>query len=421
VSRPAPVVLDDLAAPRFSPEIDELRAVMDEMAPACPLDPGAICEAATAQTGLDRFGDTAFLARLDLLCTALCTEADLSGPGVVSLYSQLLQLMKNRLLIEDVLYRHPEIHDLEITRPLIIAGLPRTGTTHLHNLISADPAWRSLPYWESLEPVLADAERPPPGEPDPRRVRTAAALDVMHRALPYFERMHEMTVDHVHEEIALLAVDVSTMFFETRALSPSWRDAYRATDQRPSYQYLRTVLKVLQWQRGPTRWVLKSPQHLEQFAPLLATFPDATFVVTHRDPAAVTVSMATMVAYTARMHTDRVDPQAIGRYWSDRVEDLLRACAGDRHLLPDDRTLDVRFDDFMADDLAMVERIYDRAGQPQTADGRRAVTDFMAGHPRGGHGTVVYQPELLGIDPTERRRALAFYGRQFGVGTDGSG
>jgi len=417
VNRPVPVVLDDLSAPRFSPEIDQLRAAMDEMAPACPLDAEAICEAARQQTGLVDWGDTAYRGRLEILCAALRDEADLSGPGVVSWYSQLVQLMKNRLLIEDLLYRHPEIHDIDIVRPIVIAGLPRTGTTHLHNLMAADPALRSLPYWESLEPVLAEAERPAPGEPDPRVARTAFALDVVNQAMPYFVRMHEMTADHVHEEIQLLAVDVSTMLFETLSPLPSWRDCYRASDQTPSYRYLRTVLKVLQWLRGGTRWVLKSPQHLEQFGPLRSVFPDATFVVTHRDPVAVTVSMATMVAYTARMHAAHVDPEAIGRYWSSRVEDLFRACAEDRHLLPDAQTIDVRFDEFMADDVAMVQRIYALAGQPYTDDARRGMTAFMDTHPRGRHGSVVYQPEVLGIDPAERRRALAFYAERFGVET----
>jgi hypothetical protein len=418
MSRPAPVVLDDLAAPRFSPDIEQLREAMDEMASACPLQPDAICAAARQQTGLEAMGDDAFLGRLGLLCTALRTEADLSGPGIVSWYSQLVQLMKNRLLIEDVLRRHPEIHDIDIVRPIIIAGLPRTGTTHLHNLISADPALRSLPYWESLEPVLADSEHPAPGEDDPRLARTAFALDVANQAMPHFVRMHEMTVDHVHEEIQLLGIDVSTMLFETLSIMPSWRDSYRSSDQTPSYEYLRTVLKVLQWLRGGRRWVLKSPQHLEQFGPLRATFPDATFVVTHRDPTAVTVSMATMIAYTARMHSAHVDPVAIGRYWSDRGEDLFRACAEDRHLLPADQTIDVRFDDFMADDVSMVKRIYELADQPFTDEARRGITDFMDTHERGRHGTVVYQPDVLGIDRAERRRALAFYSERFGVETE---
>jgi hypothetical protein len=278
------------------------------------------------QTGLDDFGNGAFRYRLDVLCAALREEADLSPSGIVSWYSQLLQFLKNRLLIEDLLARHPEIHDIEIERPIIICGLPRTGTTHLHNLISADPALRSLPYWESIEPVLPGAETPGPGQPDPRLARVAFGLEVADAAMPYFKRMHEMTVDHVHEEIQLLAIDLSTMFFETQALMPTWREHFKAEDQTPSYEYLRTILKVLQWQRGGSRWVLKSPQHLEQFGPLTTVFPDATFVITHRDPVSVTVSMATMIAYTLRMAVDPVDPIAVGRYWSARTEDLFRAC-----------------------------------------------------------------------------------------------
>ena len=136
------------------------------------------------------------------------------------------------------------------------------------------------------------------------------ALSFLNTALPYFNRMHEMTVEHTHEEIQLLAVDFSTMLFETTAPMPAWRDAYLSRDQRPTYAYLRKVLQVLQWLRGGTRWVLKTPQHLEQFPALVETFPDATFVVTHRDPVSVTASMVTMIAYTARLTRDRVDVEA---------------------------------------------------------------------------------------------------------------
>ena len=229
-------------------------------------------------------------------------EGGFNGAGVLQQHTFILGLLKNRLLIEDLVRRHPEILDEQIDAPIIICGLPRTGTTHLHNLMSADPALRSLPYWESLEPVLAERERPPPGAPDPRLERTAMALSFLDAALPYFNRMHEMTVEHTHEEIQLLAIDFSTMLFETTAPMPLWRDDYLARDQRPSYAYLLKVLKVLQWLRGGTRWVLKSPQHLEQFPALVETFPDATFVVTHRDPVSVTASMVMMIAYTAATH-----------------------------------------------------------------------------------------------------------------------
>ncbi|MFL6241902.1 MAG: sulfotransferase family protein, partial [Acidimicrobiia bacterium] len=324
-------------------------------------------------------------------------------------------LLANRLLIQDLLRRHPEIHDVRIEAPIIVSGLPRTGTTHLHNLMAADPALRSLPYWESLEPVLPESEQPAPGEPDPRVARTEVALDFINSAMPYFPRMHEMTVDHVHEEIQLLAIDFSTMLFETTSAMPSWRDYYLAHDQTPHYEYMRTVLKVLQWLRGGERWVLKSPQHIEQFPALRATFPDATFVVTHRDPVSVTTSVATMITYTARLSHERVDPHFIGGYWADRIERMLQSCTDERDVLPAGQSIDVLFDEFMADDVAMVHRIYDLAGQPMTDGARAAMQSFMDEHPRGKFGGIKYDLADFGLDPAERRRALRFYTDRFGV------
>jgi hypothetical protein len=413
--RPPPVRIDDLVEPQFS---EEARAVLDFMNDAgsrLRLDPAALMDAAIAETGLDDFGPADFASRLGLLCRAMHEEGGFNSAGILQQHTFILGLLKNRLLIEDIVARHPEILDERITAPIIICGLPRTGTTHLHNLISADPAIRSLPYWESLEPVLAEREQPVPGEPDPRRERTTVALSFLEVAMPYFKRMHEMTVDHAHEEIQLLAIDFSSMLLETTAPMPLWRDAYRARDQRPSYAYLRKVLQVLQWLRGGTRWVLKSPQHLEQFPALVETFPDATFVVTHRDPVSVTTSMVTMLAYSARLTRDRVDVEGIGHYWADRLELMLRCCAEERDVLPADRTLDVHFDEFMKDDLAMVARVYELAGQAFDATERAAMRQFMAAHPRGKFGTIDYDLTQFGLDPNERRHALAFYAERFAV------
>ena len=413
--RPPPVRIDDLAEPRFS---DEARAVLDFMREAgsqLTLEPTALMTTAKNETGLDDFGAEDFAPRLDLLCRAMIDEGGFNDAGILQQHSLILGLLKNRLLIEDLIARHPEILNESITAPIIICGLPRTGTTHLHNLISADPSIRSLPYWESLEPVLAEGERPAAGVPDPRRERTAMALSFLDVAMPYFNRMHEMTVDHAHEEIQLLAIDFSTMLFDTTAPMPMWRDAYRARDQRPSYAYLRRVLQVLQWLRGGTRWVLKSPQHLEQFPALLDTFPDATFVITHRDPVSVTTSMVTMLAYSSRLGRDRVDVEGIGGYWADRLERMLRSCAEDRDALPAGQTIDVHFDEFMADDLAMVARVYDLAGQPLDDGARAAMTQFMAEHPRGKFGAIDYDLAVFGLDRSALRRQMDFYTERFGV------
>lgn len=230
--------------------------------------------------------------------------------------------------------------------------------------------------------------------------------------------MHEMTTDHVHEEIQLLAVDFSSMLFETIAPMPTWRDHYLARDQRSSYAYLKKILQALQWLRGGTRWVLKSPQHLEQFPVLVDIFPDAVFVVTHRDPVSVTASMVTMLGYSARLGQDRVDTVRIGEYWADRLRRMLATCVTDRHLLPAERSIDVLFDRFMEDDLGMVRRIYELAGQPTTDRSREAMAAFMADHPRGRHGGVLYDLSQFGIDRDELRRSMAFYVDHFGVGLE---
>jgi hypothetical protein len=416
--RPAPVRIEDMAEPQYS---DEARAILDFMEEAgaqLALEPSGLMAQAAAETGLSDFGPEDFEARLDILCRAMREEGGFNGAGVFQQHTFMVGLLKNRLLIEDLVRRHPEILDEHITAPIVICGLPRTGSTHLHNLMSADPALRSLPYWESLEPVLPDRDRQVAGEPDPRIERTALALSFLDVAMPYFSRMHEMTVEHTHEEIQLLAIDFSSMLFETTAPMPLWRDDYLGRDQRPSYAYLVKVLKVMQWLRGGTRWVLKSPQHLEQFPVLADIFPDATFVVTHRDPVSVTASMTTMVAYSSRLTRNQVDLEAMGGYWSDRLERMLGRCARERSALPDGQSIDVHFDEFMRDDIATVERIYELAGQPFDERARSAMHGFMAAHPRGKNGTVEYDLTQFGLDPAERRAAMAFYTERFGVSAE---
>jgi hypothetical protein len=126
-----------------------------------------------------------------------------------------------------------------------------------------------------------------------------------------------------------------------------------------------------------------------------------------------------MVAYTARLSVAHIDPVAIGAYWSERVETMLRACVRDRDLLPPERTIDIRFDQFMADDLATVQEIYALAGEPMTPGRRADIDAYLAGHPRGRYGTITYDPAALGLDPEERRRALAFYRDRFDLPWEG--
>jgi hypothetical protein len=415
LSAPGAVDIDDLAAPRFSAEASAVFAAIAGMAPDCVLEPALLMEKAVAGTGLDDFGDQSFREPLDVLCRALRTEAGLSARGVVAAHLQLLQLLKNRLLMTDLLTRHPEIHQVPVQRPIVITGLARSGTTHLHNLLSADPALRCLPSWEAAEPVLPDAERPGPGEPDPRIARSAARLDLMNTALPHLQRMHEMTAYHSEEDIHLLAMDISGPLFAPMSPIPSYWDWYEGTDQTGAYRFLRTALQALTWLRGGERWVLKSPHHVGQLRPLLTVFPDATVVITHRDPVPVLASFATMIAYTSRMYRDSVDLQWTGRFWADWGTQYLNAAAADRDLVPEEHSADIFFGDFMADPLATVERIYARARQPFTTPAREALAEYQSNHPRWRHGTVRNDLARFGLQPAELRHATKRYLTRFGI------
>jgi hypothetical protein len=415
-TRPEPKRLNDLADPQFSAEATAIFEGAAPFADMVELNADALMTQAAAATGLDDFGPMDFVERLETILHSLNTEAPLSPMGRIGAASQMGQLLQNRLLIAALLARHPEIHDIEIAAPIVIAGLPRTGTTHLHNLISADPALRSLPYWESQQPVPLPTETSLANTPeDPRLARTEGGLQVMNMIMPDFNRMHEMTTWHVHEEIQILAIDFSTMMFETMAPMPTWRDYYKSHDQTPHYEYLKTVLKACQFLRGGTRWILKSPQHLEQFGPLARTFPDATFLVTHRDPVSVMVSMGTMVSYSARISLSPVDPVAISNYWADRLDDMLNAAMRDRELLAASQSMDIRFDQFMADDLGTIRDIYALAGQPMDAAAEAALANYGATHERERFGKVIYDVDQLGIDVPARREQMRAYSEHFGI------
>jgi hypothetical protein len=405
------VQLDDLAEPRFSPEAEQIRDMMAALAADCSLNADALHARAIADTGLDDFGPDDYRERLDVYLAALHDIDGMHGPGIVNFFGQLSQWLKNRLLLTDLVTRHPEIHDIELLPPVVIAGLPRTGTTHLHNLLGAAGTFRTLPYWESFEPFPLPAEVGV--ETDPRAARMDVAVTVMNTLMPHFALMHEMTTEHVHEEIQLLANDFSTMFMETLAYVPRWRDYYLAHDQTSTYEYLATQLKAMEFLRGGRRWLLKSPQHLEQLPVLERVFPGVAVVSTHRDPVPVALSMVAMLVYSARMHRSPVPVEEIAAAWIDRLELMLGALARDRDVIATERSIDVSFDDFMADELGVAERVYGLVGEPVTDEARTAMADYLVGHQRGRLGRVVTSCEMFGLNEDDLHARFAPYVSRF--------
>jgi len=413
-ARPDDIRITDLAHPILTAMQKSARDAI--AANPIELSEEAVLDAARTQTGLFDFGAESFRERLRVWLAA-ANEDNNAGPiGRLTVLNDCIRYARNRLRFEDLLKRHPEILDIEIKQPIIIAGLPRSGTTHLLNLISADERLRSLPYWESREPIPAPGEEPPPNKEDPRLIRCRESAALQDAMLPYLRAMHFMTPEHVHEEIELQALDFSSYLLEWIAYVPRWRDYYLSHDQRPHYAYMKNVLKALQWFHGPDRWVLKSPQHLEQLGPLIDTFPDATVVLTHRDPVSVIQSAITMLAYGDRMRCVQVNPKRVADYWTDRVERMLRACVRDREKIPATQSLDVLFHEFMADDVGTVERIYSLAKLPMTQTARTAFDRFMEHNPRGKYGRVVYDLEAdFGIEPKALRKRFDFYFERFPI------
>jgi hypothetical protein len=406
--------IDDLRKPLLS---DGQRAARDYVATLdLTLDAEQLMKQARDRARCDDFGDPGFRPRLDATIDAVEADAGLEGIGRLAVQQRTLRLLTSRLLVEDLVRRRPEILAIELPAPIIVIGLPRSGTTHLVNLMAADRRLRSLPYWESLEPCPRPGDGPPRDGVDPRFTRCQADYEAQMQMVPLLRAMHHQYPTAIEEEIELQDLDFSSYTLEWYARVPRWRDYYFTLDQRAHYAYTKKVLQVLTYFRGPNTWVLKSPQHLEQIPALLATFPDATFAITHRDPVSVVQSAITMLAYGDRMRRAAIEPEELAAYWVDRVDRLLQACVRDRDLLPADRTIDVLFHEFMADDVAMVERIYERNDREMTRGARADLDAFMADNPRGKHGRIAYDLRgHFGLEPDEVRGRFDYYFDRFPV------
>ena len=405
---PQPIRLKDLAAPQLAPE---LRTMMVEMAPASPhaiYTEQAVLDAARAQTGLGDFGDESCRAHLRPALAALDADSGHRAFGRLGNFNRIVRHVANRLRLEQLSGQRPEIEQLRISRPIIIAGLPRSGTTHMHNLLGEDPRSRCLPAGAPARGAGGGGGR------GPRITRCREALAAQDAVPPYFRNMHEMTPEHAHEEIELAMMGCSSMLLEACGMAPSWRDHYLAQDQRPSYRYMARALKAVQWQRGAAGWVLQSPQHIEQLPTLAAAFPDATFVFPPRDPVAIVVSLSTMLSYIFfRLSRDLVRPKEVAAYWHDRLLRMITSCARDHGQLPPERTLEVAFDDFMADPMAWMARICQAAGRELTADAHRAPPSYQASHQRDRFGRIVHDTGELGLDIAQLRRDFHFYMERF--------
>lgn len=408
------IVISDMRDPVLS----ELQAAALAYGAANPVmvTEAGVLQAAQAATGLEDFGPDDFRERLRLWVAALNDETDLTELARGGVYADMVRFASNRLRIEALLKRHPEILQIEIDRPIIVAGLPRSGTTYLQNFLGADDRLRALPYWEALWPVPAGPEENGDPATDPRHARAAGLWEQMDAMLPFIKMIHPFDADHISEDIELQAIDFSTYFLEWPVPNRIWAEHYWNTDQTGSYRYMKKVVQVLTWYRGPNRWLLKCPQHMEQLPPLHRVFPDATIVVNHRDPVASIQSAITSMAYSSRIRVKRVEPAKIAEYWIGRYEKLLQRCVRDHDSIPAERVEDVYFHELMADPMQTIGNIYAKAGLQLTEAVRGRMAAFLDDNPRGKHGALDYDLRRdFGLDPAAIRQRFAAYCERFPV------
>ena len=290
------------------------------------LDVDTMIAEARGSTGIPVFEDESVLNRLAAQVAAIEADVGLSGLGRSIVRERLVGLLKARLRFDDFVRRHPEALEVELAPPVIVVGLPRSGTTHLVNLLAADSRFRSMPWWEVVEPVPVIGDGPGRDGLDPRYERCLAAHQAMASVAPLVALMHDRPPWSIEEDCELVDLDLCSYTLEWHARVPMWRDFYLGLDHRAHYAFLRRELQVLSYLRGPDRWVLKTPQHLEQLGPLLETFPEATIALTLRDPVAVLQSALTMLAYGDRVRRVGIEADDLASYWVDRIERLLRGC-----------------------------------------------------------------------------------------------
>ncbi|SUA04221.1 sulfotransferase family protein [Mycolicibacterium fortuitum] len=406
--------IEDLTVPELTPMQREVLVGLENL--SVDLDPAAMIAEAMEKTGLDDFGSDDFHPRLGAYAGAVDADSGNTNLNRFILRNRIVRLLSQRLLLTDLLRRYPEIHDVEIERPIIVVGLPRSGTTHLVNLIASDPRRRALPYWESQEPFPMHGEGPDVNGVDPRFARSVAEHESAMVMTPLVQYMHDRFPQAIEEEVEILDLDFASYVLEWHCRVPQWRDFYLGLDQDQHYGYLRTVLKALTFLRGPRQWVLKSPQHCEQLGPLTRTFPDATVAFTHRDPVAVIQSAVTMLAYGDRMRRTEIDPEGLVDYWIDRIERLLRACVRDRDLIGPDRSVDIGFHQLNGNEIPILETLYGYNGTALTEDTRAAFARYLHDNPRGKHGQIRYDLRRhFGRTPGQVRSRFGFYFDRFDV------
>jgi Sulfotransferase family len=377
------------------------------------LDADNLLAAGRRQAGGDDFEDLTFLEGLYRLVHALATEARLNLLGRIAAREAIVSHLANRLRLEQDRRRYPEIAAQHVHRPIVITGLPRSGSTLLHGLLAQDPANRVPQTWEMLTPS------PPPErgtyECDPRIAITERHLRWFQWLVPEFKTIHPVGARLPEECVVILSHSFLSSQFCSMYVVPSYQTWVRAQDLRPAYQLHRRFLQQLQWRCHGHRWILKAPAHLPALRELCAEYPDVGVIMTHREPLEVLASEASLHTILRQTFSAAVDPNAVGREVTELTADEIRTGlqARDDRCAPPEQFLDVRYRDLVTDPIGTARSVYAHFDMPFTTIAEARMRRYLAETPKDKHGPHVYSLTQFGLDPDEERERYREYRERF--------
>jgi hypothetical protein len=371
--------------------------------------------AARTAARLEDFGPETFLAGMRMLLTSLERDARLNAFGRYFARRQVFELLVTRLRLVDWRKSHAEVAQQEIARPLFVLGLPRTGTTLLYSLLALDPAHRSPLSWEVDDPC-------PPAEAasyesDPRIAQSEWRFAQLRELARGIQAIHPVGAALPQECIVITASEFASIRFEMCFDVATYQDWLLEADMTACYAWHRRFLQHMQSRFARERWVLKSPGHLGTIDALLAAYPDALIVQTHRDPRRVVPSVSSLEWTLRQVASDELDPKALGRQqlraWSKTLRLGMRA--REKRAAQASQFLDLHFHEIASDAIGCVSQIYRKFGLALTPEFERRMRDYVAAHPREEHGAHRYTLEGFGLGAGEVDDAFAEYVARFGI------
>jgi Sulfotransferase family len=375
-----------------------------------------ICRA-QQRAGLTDFGDTPFERSLEVLLGACRAEADLSLFGGAAIRWDSVRFLSNLLRLREEEKRAPEILDQAVERPLLISGLPRSGTTFLHNLLAEDPANLVPRIWQLIHPY--PEHRSGAGR-DRRAQQVGRQLRLFGLLAPQFRSLHPVEADSPQECSEITAHLFASLRFDTTYRIPSYRRWLDDTGHLSAYRFHKRFLQHLRHQAGGQGYlVLKCPDHIFALGAIRTVYPDADLVFVHRDPVAVLASVARLTEVLRRPFSRRIDRIDIGREDSERwltaAGVMIRAADEEGFARP---IFHVHYAELVGDPVGTVAELYRHFGRVLDPGTATRIRRRVAANPNGGYRGQRARLEDYGLDPAGEHGRYADYMTRFGISSE---